>query len=90
MRPTHSTPSMTPDERGGCWTCAHWHGGATGNGGSLVCEQDPDYHMVQANPDTGCCRWEREPGADDEIVYRPERERLGWLFDRFTSRRKRW
>ncbi|OZI59962.1 hypothetical protein CAL28_10790 [Bordetella genomosp. 11] len=51
---------------GGCWTCTHWKGETSGDPRALVCRSKWG-PRVTGNPDTGCCDWEREPGADDVV-----------------------
>lgn len=61
MKPLHSTP-LPDTTKGGCWTCAHWHGRWSGK--LPVCDRDP-MPIVQALPQHACAFWEREPGTDD-------------------------
>jgi hypothetical protein len=58
---------FAPLSRGGCFTCTHFHGRY--NGDALLCEQPGGVRSVGV-PARGCCYWEREPGADDEIHER--------------------
>ncbi|OZI21474.1 hypothetical protein CAL26_21275 [Bordetella genomosp. 9] len=61
----------TAHRPGGCWTCTHWHGQTTGNGSHAVCTYRGP--IIVGNADVGCVYWEREPGADDEILSTDER-----------------
>ena len=56
-----------PARARGCWTCTHFNGGLFC--GHLPCERDGGRQVIGV-PAMGCAFWEREPGADDEAVFR--------------------
>ena len=58
-QPTSQAPNPKP-----CWHCISWGGWAWGGPRSFC--RDPRCPKVQASPATGCCSFERAPGADDE------------------------
>lgn len=73
-----------PPKPGGCFTCTHFHGEVTGGGRHPVCNRVAR-PLVMGQPDIGCCSWEREPGADDEL---PTPEQRG-LVDTVVARGQR-
>lgn len=66
-------PSKPHDRTRECRTCAHFKGQRTGvvrgfehePGVHIICEFDAPHLMVRMQSDS-CCKWMREPGADDE------------------------
>lgn len=71
-----SGPAQHPG--GGCWTCTHWQGEVAPDGTTPFC-RNPQFNHSVGQPDKGCAYWEREPGADDEVVYARDRIARGWL-----------
>jgi hypothetical protein len=63
---------MEPDAHHSCYTCHHF-GERLGH--HAWCET---YRYVNAEPETGCVYWEREPGADDEGEPEPECKLVDW------------
>lgn len=51
-----------PRPRTGCFVC-HFHGGELDNG-HILCGLPDGRTMGYAA--RGCCKWQREPGADDQ------------------------
>jgi len=53
--------------------CKHCHffDGMSPHWGAAFCNRGPGYSATRANPKDGCCGWEREPGADDDVESPP-------------------
>lgn len=61
-----STPARTDKA---CWFC-RWYDGMDGSGTLALCSNE-GCSRCRSQPVEGCSRFEREPGADDVLEWRP-------------------
>lgn len=75
---------MSRHPGGGCWTCSGWLGEFSHGGRHITCRGKHGPTTIHGM-DRGCAFWEREIGADDEVVYRDERRARGWFAPEFNA-----
>lgn len=63
MLPNQGPPDLTKP----CTACRHF-GGLVARGYSAICLRDGPAGFLRSGQINGCCRWEREPGSDDEVL----------------------